>query len=306
MSTKLVVGAFTPSVVLAVARQTGRLEERDLHVEEVPVSSSPGQFRSLLDAELDIAFTSPDNVLAYRFSPGNPLGAVADVRIVSTVDRGMGLALYGRPGLDSPEQLRGAVLGVDVPTSGFALAMYALGDSLGVGREDYRLVALGSTPQRLKALLAGECDATMLNAGNELFAEQAGCVPLARVTDVCSPYVGTVLCIAGDDHLSAARQLAQALRLTAEDVWAGRCDEVAERQAGAALGLPEHLAQRYVARLKNRAEGLITQDGVDLVGLRTIIELRSRFLPDLVDGVDVLEGALNQSSGLIASRPLER
>lgn len=302
MSTKLVVGAFTPSVLLSVSRRTGRLGERDLHVEEVPVASSPAQFRSLLDGALDIAFTSPDNVLAYRFSPGNPLGAVADVRIVSTVDRGMGLALYGRPGLDSPELLRDAVLGVDVATSGFALAMYALGESLGVGRDDYRLVALGSTPQRLKALLAGECDATMLNAGNELFAERAGCVPLARVTDIFSPYLGTVVCIAGDEHLAAARLLSQALRLTAEDICAGRCDEITEREAGAVLGLPADLAGRYVARLKNRAEGLITQDGVDMEGLRTIIGLRSRFLPDQVHGVDVLEGALNQSSGLIAFR----
>ena len=58
------------------------------------MSSSPAQFRSLLDGELDVALTSPDNVLAYRFDPGNPLGQVADVRIVSAIDRGMGLGLW--------------------------------------------------------------------------------------------------------------------------------------------------------------------------------------------------------------------
>ena len=104
MGTHLVVGAFTPSVLLSVARRTGRLEERGLDVEEVPVASSPGQFRSLLDGEIDVAFTSPDNVLAYRFGPTNPLGALADVSIVSTVDRGCGLGLYGRPGFGGPER----------------------------------------------------------------------------------------------------------------------------------------------------------------------------------------------------------
>ena len=145
------------------------------------MASSPGQFRSLLDGEIDVAFTSPDNVLAYRFGPTNPLGALPTSSIVSTVDRGCGLGALRPAGLRGPERLRGAVVGVDVPTSGFAP-----GDVLprragwGWGRDEYRLVALGSTPRRLEALLAGECDATMLNAGNELLAEQAGCVLLAR------------------------------------------------------------------------------------------------------------------------------
>jgi ABC-type nitrate/sulfonate/bicarbonate transport system substrate-binding protein len=300
MSAHLVVGAFTPSVLLSVARRTGRLDERGLDVDEVPVASSPGQFRSLLDGEIDVAFTSPDNVLAYRFGPTNPLGALADVSIVSTVDRGTGLALYGRPGFGGPDQLRGAVVGVDVPTSGFALAMYSLGDSLGVAREEYELVALGSTPRRLEALLAGDCDATMLNAGNELLAEQAGAVLLARVADVCAPYVGTVLCVDGDRRLADARELAAALRITARDLWEGRVDEVAASEAEQRLGLPPELAVRYVDRLKGEDEGLIRAEEPDLAGLATIVGLRRAHLPVPDGAVDVLASALEPSSGLLA------
>src|SRR5919107_5281264 len=210
VTTTLRVGTFTPSVLLSVARRLGVLAEHGLgDVEEVAVQSSPGQFRSLLAGELDVALTSPDNVLAYRFDSANPLGRLCDARIVSAVDRGMGLALYGRPGLDA-ERLRGATVGVDVPTSGFALALYALAESLGVGRDDYELVTLGSTPQRLRALLAGDCDATMLNAGNELFAEQAGCVVLPLAGEVCAPYLGTVVAVTDPAQLAAARALADA------------------------------------------------------------------------------------------------
>ena len=300
LTTRLVVGTFTPSVLLAVARRVGRLEEHGLQVEEVAVTSSPAQFRSLLAGALDVALTSPDNVLAYRFGPANPLGVVADARIVSTVDRGLGLALYGRPGLDVGEQLRGAALGVDVPTSGFALAMYSLTESLGVGKDEYRLVALGSTPRRLEALLAGSCDATMLNAGNELLAEQAGCVRLARVADVCSPYIGTVLCVAGADHLAEAGRLAHALRRTAVDICTGGADEAVTSAAAAALGLPDDLATRYVDRLKSPDEGLVVDDGVDRAALRTVVALRTRYLPDLVD-IEVLDRALDPGSGLIAA-----
>ncbi len=300
MSTQLVVGVFTPSVLLAVARSTGRLEEHDLVVEDVRVPSSPAQFRALIDGEMQIGFTSPDNVLAYRFSPTNPLGVQADVNIVGTVDRGMGLALYGRPDLTRADQLRGAVLAVDVPTSGFALAMYALADSLGVRREEYRLEALGSTPNRLKALLAGECDATMLNAGNELLAEQGGCVRLASVADVCSPYVGTVLAVCGQQHLEDCRSLDRALRQTIVDIRAGRFHGEAERAAASMLGLPPQQAARYVERLSSPGEGLIPDDRVDVEGLRTVVSLRQRYLPEVVDGTDVLADALDSKSGLIA------
>ncbi|MGY1620161.1 ABC transporter substrate-binding protein [Geodermatophilus sp. SYSU D00691] len=295
---RLVVGAFSPSVLLSLARRTGRLAEAGLDPEEVPVASSPGQFRSLLAGELDVALTSPDNVLAYRFSPGNPLGELLDVRIVGAVDRGLGLALYARTGVDS---LRGARVGVDVPTSGFALAMYALAESLGVGRDEYELVALGSTPRRLAALLAGDCDATMLNAGNELVAEERGCRRLAAVADRCAPYLGTVLAVAGEAHLEPARALAGVLAGTADAVLAGELDDLAADVAAERLGLSPELARRHVARLRSPAEGLVPHGAVDPAGLATIAGLRRRFLPEVVDGADVLDRPLDASSGLLAT-----
>jgi ABC-type nitrate/sulfonate/bicarbonate transport system substrate-binding protein len=299
VTTTLRLGTFTPSVVLAVARRLSRLAEHGLDdVREVAVQSSPGQFRSLLAGDLDVALTSPDNVLAYRFDSANPLGQLCDARIVSAVDRGLGLALYGRPGLDA-SMLRGATVGVDVPTSGFALALYALAESLGVGRDEYKLVTLGSTPQRLRALLAGECDATMLNAGNELFAEQAGCVAMARVSEVCAPYLGTVVAVTDPDQLPAARALGDALHETVETVCAGEVDELAAEEAVRVLGLPEALALEYVDRLKRPDEGLLVNPRVPVDALSTLVRLRQRYLPHVVDGVEVLDAALDPASGLV-------
>jgi len=245
----IVVGSFTPSVLLDVAASTGRLAEHDLVVTEVPVGSSPGQFRSLLTGELDVALTSPDNVLAYRFSPANPLGALLDARILGAVDRGLGLGLYAAPGRSAAD-LRGATVGVDVPTSGFALAMYALGDSLGLSRDDYDLVALGSTPMRLAALLAGECTATMLNAGNELAAEAAGCVRLAGVSEVCGPYLGTVVAVTGDAHVAAGSRLSAADRHGLRDP--RRRADRGGRRSGLTPARPRRRARRPLRRAAPR------------------------------------------------------
>jgi hypothetical protein len=247
------LGTFTPSVLLRVARRTGRLAAAGLDVVESPVASSPAQFAALLDGSLDAALTSPDNVL----------GRTSDVRILSAVDRGMGLALYGR---------LGETFAVDVPNSGFAFAMYAIAESLGRPRDSYRVVALGSTPKRLTALLAGECDATMLNAGNELHAEAAGYSALGRASVVCAPYLGTVLAA-----LKPQDALAAALTDTAAAIVAGLLDDLVIEEASGALGLTADLATRYLARLKDPAEGLVPDGVVDHESIRTLASLRHRY-----------------------------
>jgi len=296
--TSLTLGSFTPSVLLRVARGTGALADAGLEVTETPVPSSPGQFSALLDGSLDAVLTSPDNVLAYRYSPTNPLGRTADARIVSAVDRGLGLALYAAA---EPAELRGGTFGVDVPGSGFAFAMYALAESVGLGRDDYEVVALGSTPKRLQALLRGECAATMLNAGNELHAEAAGYRALAAVSRTCAPYLGTVLAVVGDARLEPAGRLATALARTAADVVAGRLDDPTTAEAAGALGLPAPLAERYLARLKDPTEGLVPDGVVDLAAIRTIVDLRRRYRPETDSGTDLFAPALAAGSGLLVA-----
>ncbi|MBZ5737942.1 ABC transporter substrate-binding protein [Nocardioides mangrovi] len=297
----LVVGSFTPSVLLDVAGRTGRLRDRGLEVREVAVTSSPGQFRSLLDGELDVGLTSPDNVLAYRFNPRNPLGELADVRIVAAIDRGMGLGLYGRPGTTAAD-LVGAQVGVDVGTSGFALALYSLAEGLGVTRDRYDLVALGSTPRRLEALLAGDCLATMLNAGNELIAEEHGCVRLATAAEHLSPYLGTVVAVAGEHHLGGARRLSSALLETATEIAGGGLTDEAAESAARRLGLGDDLALRYVERLRDPRDGLVPDGVVDTGSLETLVRLRRTYLPAPVPGepgADALDAALAEDSGLV-------
>jgi ABC-type nitrate/sulfonate/bicarbonate transport system substrate-binding protein len=294
----IVVGSFTPSVVLDLAGSTGQLAAAGLEVTEAPVASSPAQFRSLVNGELDVALTSPDNVLAYRFSSQNPIGTLLDARIIGAIDRGMGLALYGRRGI-TPSDLRGATVGVDVPSSGFALALYALAHSLGVDREDYELVALGSTPRRLEALLAGRCDATMLNAGNDLVAEAAGCVRLVGVTDRFAPYLGTVVAVVGEVQLQSARRLTQAMSATCEAIVSGALDTEAAQAAQRRLDLDDDLAVRYVERLRDPNDGLVTDGVVDSASLATLLRLRSAWLPEALGGGEVMEAALAEGSGLV-------
>lgn len=286
------VGAFSPSIVLRVARSAGVLARLGLEVVEQPVPSSTEQFRALLDGDLDAALTSPDNVAAYRLVPANPLGRTADVRIVLGVDRGLGLALYGRPGIGTAQAVRGGVVGVDVAESGFAFALYEILAAAGLRRgDDYTVVELGSTPRRLDALLAGGCDATMLNAGSNLRAEAHGCHRLRRAVDACRPYLGTVLATTGaacerdaerlGALVAALREVLARLAGPAASTGAngsgGLADlELAMAAAGSAFGLEPAAARRYVAGLRDPADGLVASGEPDSAALVAVLRLRQR------------------------------
>jgi hypothetical protein len=59
------------------------------------------------------------------------------------------------------------------------------------------------------------------------------------------------------------------------------------------MGLPRPLAERYVDRMTEPDEGLVAGGEVDRASLATVLELRRRYLPAVVDGVDLLVGALD-------------
>lgn len=273
---QITLGVFSPSVLLDVARTTGALAAAGLEVRDVPVLSSPAQFASLRAGEFDAVFTSPDNVLAYRFLPANPLGELLDVEIVAGLDRGLGLSLAARPGLEGVPS--GGRLAVDVPHSGFAFVCYALLEEIGSARENFETAALGSTPRRAAALRAGECDVTVLNAGNELTAREGGCSLLADVTRL-GPYLGTVLARFRDaPGAPEVERLQRVLVEVAEQLSAGELDDVATDSASRLLSLTPETAAEHVAILRDPSRGLV--DGtVDSASLETLVALRRRFLP---------------------------
>ena len=78
-------------------------------------------------------------------------------------------------------------------------------------------------------------------------------------------------------------------------------DDVTLDEVTAALGLRRQLAARYVARLKDPQEGLVADGRVDLPSLTTVVDLRRRYLPSVVNGIDMLAGALDPGSGLVTT-----
>lgn len=275
------VGTFTRSLLLRIAGTAGYLADAGLEVSETSVRSSPEQFSSLLAGEFDLVFTSPDNVLAYRFLTANPLGHNFDVEILAGIDRGFGLSLCLAPGLDSAAAVRGKKLGVDVPSSGFSFVAFALLDQAGVQPGDYVIESLGSTPRRVAALTSAQCAATILNASNELVAQQAGCRIHAQVTAV-GPYLGTVTAAlrTTDPATTALRErFTQAILATSRDILSGQHSDDIITAAEELLNLSPSQAKAHYETVLDPQHGLVSGGMVDRASLQTLVDLRRRFAP---------------------------
>jgi ABC-type nitrate/sulfonate/bicarbonate transport system substrate-binding protein len=293
---ELRLGTVSPSALLEVAARTGALDGAGLRIVEVPASSSREQFAALLDGDLDAIVTNPDNVVAYRCVPDNPLGRLGDVRILAALDRGLGLSLCAAPGIT---ELDGATLGVDVPGSGLAFVGYELLQRLGIR---YAVTALGSTPRRATALLTGGCAMTVLNAGNELRAEHQGARRIASVADI-GPYIGAVLATTGDSlHRNGfdLRSLVGVLLRTARDVVAGRRPELLLSAVQDRLAFDEYLARRHIAVLVSRGTGLTPNGRFRDAELKTVLALRNRHTKAELDARSVLRHGLIDTSLLPA------
>lgn len=193
MSHLIRVGQFSESPVLAIARALELNTRFGIEWETQRVQSSPGQFESLRSGEMDIAITSPDNVLLYATTANNPLKEQLDVQFLRPIDRGLRLALYTSSDIESVEDFTGSTLGVDVMSSGFAILMLQMLASLGVDHTTINFEAIGATPKRLGAIQDGTVRGTVLNAETAVAAEQAGLRRWATSTDVSNDYLGTVL-----------------------------------------------------------------------------------------------------------------
>lgn len=276
---RLTLGLFSTSLVARTADAGGHFAAHGLDVAVEPVTSSRAQFEALLAGTYDLVLTSPDNVLAYRMDPGNPLGATHDVRILAAVDRGLGLSLVGAPGVRAYEDVRGRTVAVDIPDSGFAFTLYHMLAAAGLRRDaDYRVERAGTTPRRKEALLSGGYAATMLGAGHDVVAVRAGCHRIARATELIRPYLGTVLAGHGpwldangevvDGFLAA--WLAAAAEVTDPARRTATVHAITEQ-----LGLSGADADDFYGTLVSSDEGLSVDGTVDVDAIAAIARLRA-------------------------------
>lgn len=288
--TRLRVNSFKglQNLPLYVAQREGYLAARGLAIDLTFTSGSASQLAGLAHGEYDLIQTAPDNVINYATQPAlfgmNPSTAP---EIAMVLGGSVGpLSVYARPGVTTINDLRGTTLGVDNPTSGFALVLRDLLQRHGLTLDrDYSFAVAGATHTRCDALLAGAIAATILYAPFDLHAAGHGCVRLTSSSSEYSAYAsGSTAGVRQwiKAHPETVTQyvaaILQALRWLQDPANAEAAQALMRSEP--ALGVaPELVAQVYDSFVAPAAVHGIDAAALDEDGLRQVIVLRQAYGP---------------------------
>jgi len=277
---QLAIGVFGATAPMLVGRAYGFFEDAGLDVHWSRVKSSKDQFADLMLGKYDLLETAFDNVIFYSLSPANPTGSVVPVTAFAVLDGGMDLGISTRKGVNGIDDLRGGMVAVDAPDTGYAFVLYELLRQSGLEQgRDYSVVEHGSVAQRYVRLLHGDADATLLNYGYELLAADQGCGRLTRSRDVIFPYLGSVLA-AQPKTITARRatlnKFLDAYRKSIAYVVEPASFASVVKEISAYRSMDTALAER-VLHSELSDVGLVRQvDQIDLEAATAVMKLRAR------------------------------
>lgn len=273
------------NLALYAAQEQGIFAAHKLDVEIAYTAGSRPQLAGLARGEFDLIQTAPDNVVNFDSNPAAfGIDASTAPRILMVLGGSVGtLSVYAQPAIRTFGDLRGTVLGVDNPASGFALLLRHIlaRNGLELAR-DYTFTVAGGTSTRLDALIDETVAATILYAPFDVAASEKGFHRLAVSTDYYPAYASLATAATqpwiethSDVLIRYITAIGQALRWLYETENADRMQALLLNNA--ALALDTALAKRAYTAFLDPTTGFGIEAKLDEAGLQQVIAIRARY-----------------------------
>lgn len=181
---------------IVAAQRLGYFANAGLEVTLSFTNSSAEQLSALARGEVDLIHTAPDNVIHFDTQPAAfGVDPTTSPRLALLLGGSNGpLSVYAAPGIADLAALRGHVVGVDNPGSGFALVLRDLLERAGLALDrDYTFTVAGGTGVRAAALAARGLAATLVYPPFDLLLADKGCHRLSDSTSVYPAYASQAL-----------------------------------------------------------------------------------------------------------------
>jgi ABC-type nitrate/sulfonate/bicarbonate transport system substrate-binding protein len=272
-----------------VARQQDFFTQQRLHIDISYTAGSIPQLAGLVHGEYQLIQTAPDNVINVDTNPtafGLDLSTAPHVSMIVGGSVGP-LSIFTQSDITTFDHLRGSVLGVDNPTSGFAIVFRdILARNELLLERDYTFTVAGGTSDRLEALKRGSVAATILYAPFDVQATRAGFNQLATSTDYYPAYAS--LATAGiqswieqhsNEVINYITAYLEALRWIYDP--ANALDVQVIMQNEPSLSIDTSLAPHIYAAFVDPKSGFGQNPMLDDAGLKQVIELRARYFSSL-------------------------
>ena len=262
------------------AQRQGFFEANGVTVHLSYTPNSVFLITALLDGRFEIGLAGMDNIVAYQEGqgeakiPDNP-----DLFAFLGSDSGFA-SIVAAPNIKSFAELKGRTVSVDAMTTGYAFMVRELLARNGLTEADVTYVRAGGTSNRYRDLIAGKHDATLLRTPFELLVRERGFNQLATGESL-GAYEGTV----GAARRSWAKANEPALLGFMRGYRAGVdwIYERANRDIVEALLLANvrdmtpALAKKSYELLVADKSGVTRDVALDIEGIRTVLQLRSKF-----------------------------
>lgn len=153
---------------LWIAAKMGFFEREALDVPIVTMRGSPLTIQALTADSIYVANATVDTLIG-AYERG------ADITMIGGLINGLGLSMVGGKQYKTYADLRGTTIGTQTLTSGtgFALRLVLKAHGLEYPR-DYKLLNIGSAPDRYKALTSGQISSTPVGVPLEVVAQKQG------------------------------------------------------------------------------------------------------------------------------------
>jgi ABC-type nitrate/sulfonate/bicarbonate transport system substrate-binding protein len=263
-----------------VAQHIGLFARHGIRVGMQETPNSVAQMTALSVGTCDIAMTAIDNIVAYVEGQGEaPIGAQPEFFAFMGSDTGF-LNLVAAADITSIGALKGKTVSVDALTTGYAFVLFEILRRNGLDPGDYNVVKVGGTVQRWQALRERKQDATLLSTPYNILARAAGLKQLARGIAVLCRYQGNVGAARrswASAHKDAVIGYIRAYVAALDWLYdrANR-DEAIRILRNELPHMTQELAGQTYEELLDPEDGFFRNGRID-VGLRTVLELRSRY-----------------------------
>jgi NitT/TauT family transport system substrate-binding protein len=202
-----IVEAKSDAGIVFMGSKGGFAEKQGLKIEIMQFKGDTLALKALLAGELD----------SYEGNPGSPMVAAsrgADVKLVGCYWPGLTYAIYSKPDIKSPAELKGKTFAISAPGALPDLVARAVLAQNNVPAADVKFTVMGSDADRFKAVTAGIVDAAAASSGFAPAAEKAGVKMLVHAIEAVPNYVR--FCIYSTAKTLAARNDEAARFLAAE------------------------------------------------------------------------------------------
>jgi ABC-type nitrate/sulfonate/bicarbonate transport system substrate-binding protein len=264
-----------------VAQERGLFENNGIRVKVQATPGSVAQMTGLSEGKFDIAMTAVDNIVAYVEGQGEaPIGPQSEFFAFMGSDTGF-LSLVTAPDVKAIADLKGRTLSVDALTTGYAFVLLDILLRNGLHDGDYSVAKVGGMVQRWTALRERKQDGTMLSTPYNILAKAEGFTQLAQATKVIGHYQGNVA--AARRSWAAANKdkvIAYIRGYVAAIDWLydrSNRDEAVRLLRKNLPQMSQDLAERSYDELLDPEDGFFRQGRMDMEGLKTVLDLRSRY-----------------------------